>query len=112
MLCAAATSTLLHVLSAVALVFGMRACRSIGNLQCFQAVNEIGHFYCQGLEQWTAPDNNSADFFWKARSIKRAALQIIIFQLVADALNPNADVHAPCSQGGSTGLDVDVAFAW
>ena len=46
----------------VALTLDARTCNSIANLRWFQAVQEIGHFYCQGLGQWTALDNNSADF--------------------------------------------------
>ena len=49
-------------LSVAASTLDARTCNSIGNLQCFQAVKEIRHFYCLGLGQWTALDNNSGGF--------------------------------------------------
>ena len=56
--CAAAKLTLLGACPVAASMSDARACNSTVSLQWFQAVTAFRHFYCQGLGQWTVPDNN------------------------------------------------------
>ena len=69
----------------------------MANLQWFQVVNEISRFYCHGLEQWTAPDNNSADFYDDVYNQMVSLMNHAFPNLLGGATHPHSDTYVTCS---------------